>query len=347
MEKIQPIILAGGNGSRLWPLSNKQKPKQFLELHDNKSSFVKSINLVSDRNLFEEPIIISNKNFEEIIQLELQKTSAKPSIIFEPIAKSTCPAIAIATYDAIKNHGKDKVLLILPSDHLINNTKLLIEKIIASYKIVAEENVIVFGISPTSAETAYGYIEKLNDNDVKQFIEKPSQKLAKKLIKNKNYFWNSGIFMFKAGFNLKLLENQVPTIVKHVSSAYKKSVKNGNITCLSKEDFDKCDSISYDHAILEKTDKIKICILPKDIGWNDIGAYNFLYEVSDKDNNGNSIKGSVFAENSQDCYFHSDSGKIVAIGLKNIVAVQKDGVTLIMDKSESQNVKNIFSKVNT
>ncbi len=340
--RILPIILAGGSGNRLWPLSAK-KPKQFLNLVEDETLFTRACKLVADEEVFERPIVISNKNYINFIEGEQQQIGA---IISEPKSRNTAPAIAAAAHYAKKKFGSEIILLVLPSDQVIKNFQPVIDAVRQAKKLAVAGNIITFGVVPSSAETAYGYIQKSEQGaEVIRFTEKPDAEKAKEFLENKNYFWNSGIFLFQAKAYLAELKQFEPEIYDNTKTALQNSSQKNDVITLEEKSFAACKKISIDYAVLEKSGKIKMAELPKDAGWNDIGSFNFLYAQIDKDDNGNSIKGSVFAENSENCYLHSDSGKMVAVGLKNIVAVQVDGVTLIMDKNESQNLQSVVDRM--
>ena len=345
--KILPVILCGGSGTRLWPLSRQIRPKQFLPLLDDETIFTKTCKRVFNQELFYNPIVVSNENFRFNIREELKQMKQNAeAILLEPIARNTAGAIAVAASYAKENIGEDVVLLVMPSDHIIKDTKLFVENIKRAELLVQQGNMVTFGIEPKSPETAYGYIEKANEQgDVAKFIEKPDKKKAIKLIGQGNCYWNSGIFAFTAEKYLTELKKYEPATYENALLALANSTKLDEFTCLEEESFKKCKDTSIDYAVMEKTSEIKIITLPKKIGWNDLGSFNALHSESEKCEKGNSIVGDVISENNENCYLRSDKGLLVGIGLKNIIVIQVNDVTLVLDKENAQSVKDVVKLI--
>lgn len=345
--KILPVILCGGSGTRLWPLSRQVKPKQFLKLIDDETLFSKALKLVSDKENFHKPLIISNTEFRFNIREELEDLSMKAeTIILEPQAKNTAAAIAVAAKYAEVKFGNDVVLLVMASDHIIRGKNEFLEKVFHAKHLAQKGFLSTFGIEPTRAETAYGYIEKLDDEEnVRRFIEKPDIEKANELIATGKCYWNSGIFCFSVGSYLAELDKFEPEILKYANAAIKLANSVDGFVCLDEQSFAKCKNISIDYAVLERTSKIKLVTLPASVGWNDLGSFNSLHDESEKDKNGNSIIGDVIAEKTSNCYLRSDKGLLVTIGLKDIIAIQVNDVTLIANKNDVQSVKDVVAYI--
>ncbi|HCR85549.1 MAG TPA: mannose-1-phosphate guanylyltransferase/mannose-6-phosphate isomerase [Alphaproteobacteria bacterium] len=341
--KILPVILCGGSGTRLWPLSRQAKPKQFLKLVDNETLFSKAIKLISDPEHFLKPLIISNAEFRfDVLQeLEINATSVE-NIILEPASRNTAAAIAAAAKYTSQRISGDVIMLVMPSDHIIRSKNDFLESVFNAKSLAEKGFLTTFGVVPKSPETAYGYIQKKDDEgSIKRFIEKPDIKKAKTLLKNGNCYWNSGIFCFSADAYINELKKFEPEILTHVTSSITLSRQAEGFKYLDEDSFRKCKDISIDYAVLEKTSLIKLITLPATVGWNDVGSFNALHDETEQDEHGNSIIGDVIAEKSKNCYLRSDKGLLVAIGLKDIIAIQVNDVTLIANKKDVQSVKDI------
>ena len=354
INPIIPIILSGGSGTRLWPLSRESFPKQYIDVMQDSANSMLQITyqrLIGLKNLTE-PIIICNKEHRFIVAEQFREINVKrKSIILEPCARNTAPAIALGALKALELN-KDPVLLILSSDHQVKDPfkfKDCIKKGIIS---ALENKLVVFGINPTSPETGYGYIkatqpyEKNNQKklDIEEFVEKPNYETALKLIEDKRYLWNSGIFLFKANVIINELKKFEPNIIENCIAAIRKEKNDLDFQRIDKTEFEKCPSISIDYAVFEKT-KIG-SVIPMDAGWSDLGNWNSIWQNSPKNSNGNVTNGNVILKNSEKCYLRSEDRLLVGIGLKNIIAVQTGDATLIADQKESQKIKNVVEELN-
>jgi mannose-1-phosphate guanylyltransferase/mannose-6-phosphate isomerase len=347
--KITPIILSGGSGTRLWPLSRSSNPKQFLDFFDNNSLFSKTILRASDETIFNPLITICNNEHRFLVASELQKNNIKAqSIILEPIAKNTAAAIAIAALDVIKNNSKnDDLMLVLPSDHLIKEEQKFKDYILATKEVAIANYLVTFGITPDSPQTGYGYIKrgrKLNNFnnvfEVEKFIEKPDKKKAQNFLNQGGFLFNSGIFMFKASVYLNNLENLQNEVFTACKNAYQNSIKDLDFIRLNAEDFTLSPNISIDYAIMEKASKI--AVIPIDIGWSDVGDWNKIAEITPKDQNQNSLIGNVEILETKNCYINSQSSIIAAIGVKNLIIISLKDVVLVLNKNSAQAVKKLF-----
>ena len=346
---IIPIILAGGTGSRLWPLSRQSFPKQFLSLNSNneKTLLQNTQERISKIKNIRAPILICNEQHRFIVAEQMNNINIKPlSILLEPIGRNTAPAIAVAALKAIELED-DPHILIMSSDHQILNPEKFLKTIEEGIKYSEKDRLVTFGVIPNKPETGYGYIKSknpLNKNkiigeSVLSFLEKPNLETAKKFIKDKRYSWNSGIFLFKAKKILSQIEEYNPEINNFAKESLIKKISDLDFERLDRESFESCPNISIDFAVMEKTDKGTV--LPLDVEWSDIGSWESVWESSIKNDDGNVIKGNVISKDNKNCYLRSESKLIVGMGLKNLILVETSDAILIAEKSYSQKVKNI------
>jgi len=349
-NKVYPVILCGGTGSRLWPLSRESYPKQFINLNPNSKD---SMLQATYKRLFplelSSPIIICNQEHRFIVAEQMREINVNPnSIILEPKGKNTAPAIALAALTAIK-FDTDPILLVLASDHIIKENEKFIASLFSAINLAKEGRIVTFGIIPTYPETGFGYIESydelnihtLEGSDIKKFYEKPNQEIAAKFIGNKKYSWNSGMFVFKAKTILDELKNFEPELYSICKDSIDLQKKDLDFQRLDEEIFDPCPSISIDNAVMERT-KIG-SVVPLDANWSDIGTWKSLWEYSSKDQNRNLVHGKVFLKNVQDSLFRSEGRLIVGAGLKDLVVVDTLDATLIANKNSSQDIKSLVN----
>ena len=343
-----PVIMAGGSGSRLWPLSRSMFPKQFLVLNDknNLTMLQSTIERIDGMSTLE-PIIITNEQHRFIVAEQLREYDIKSRIILEPAGRNTAPAIALAAFEAVK-YGEDPILLILAADHVVSDKEAFQQSI--KHALVQAElgYLVTFGIVPTSPETGYGYIHRGREIDknaykVEQFVEKPSLEIAEKYIASGDYYWNSGCFMFKASSYLNELKQFSPEIYDICEKATKKMLKDIDFIRVDENEFLKCPDDSVDYAVMEKTDKG--IVVPMDAGWSDVGSWSALWDVSDKDQNQNSYRGDVIMKNTSNCYIYAPNKLVAAVGLDNIVIVDTKDAVLVADKSRVQEVKQVVEQL--
>lgn len=331
------IILAGGSGSRLWPLSRELYPKQLLNLNSDKSLLQSTYERL--KNCASEIVSITNTKHSSNVRMQLSELCNNPVVLSEPVAKNTAPAIVLATKYIMQKSNSDPVIIVVPSDHLIEDNEKFLSTVKKGEKLAEDGYIVTFGIEPNYPETGYGYIntsEKLQDGyKVKEFVEKPDCETAKKYLQAGTYFWNSGIFMFKASTLFEEAYKHAPEIAK-LSELFDFNKKD-EIPFI---DFDKMPSISIDYAIMEKSDRIALVKLESD--WNDLGSWQSIYDVSPKDANGNVFVGHVLDENSKNSFVYSSSKLVATIGLEDTVIVETEDAILACKKDKTQNVKHIY-----
>lgn len=292
---VLPVVLAGGFGTRLWPLSTDNKPKQFLRLYSENSLFQETIKRTKMIDNIFPPLIVASSKHKKILSKQLEEICIKNvTILLEPLGRNTAPAIALAALHAIEAYH-DPIMLVLPSDHYIANNKIFAETINRAAFHAAEGMLVTFGITPDKPETGYGYIKRgvaINNNAFKvdKFVEKPRLEIAKNYIKSGDYYWNSGMFMFKAYKFLEELNKFETDIVRNCKKTFKSLTRNNLFFEFAKKDFEQCNKISIDYALMERTDKASV--IPINVNWSDLGSWKAIWEISDKNKNGNVIKGS-------------------------------------------------------
>ncbi len=351
---LQPVILSGGSGTRLWPLSRESFPKQYIALNssDSLSFFQKTqIRLEGLKNI-ENPIIICNEEQRFLVAEQMREINISPkSIILEPFGKNTAPAITIAALKALEE-SNEKILLVLSSDHEIKDPLSFKKAIEEGIKDAKNEKLVTFGIKPDSPETGYGYIEieenisnqEVKSLPVKNFIEKPVLEKAKEYSSTDNFLWNSGIFLFKASTIINLLKKYEPELLCSCEDSLSKSSKDFDFQRLEKNSFGLCPNISIDNAIMEKTKDS--FVVPLNAGWSDVGNWGALWNIEEKDKNGNAIIGDVLINDVKNSYLNSSKNLLVGLGLRNLIVVQTEDATLISDKDKSQDIKKIVNKLN-
>lgn len=346
MSKIVPVIMAGGSGSRLWPLSRGQYPKQFLKLTSSKHTMLQeTLTRLKDLDC-DQPIVICNEEHRFLVAEQLREINIKAKIVLEPIGRNTAPAIALAAITE-KLNNNDGILLILAADHVIKD----IDSFTASVKeatILAEKNKLVtFGIVPTSPEVGYGYIKKgsklLSGYQVEKFIEKPDIETAKKYLSTNEYLWNSGMFMFKASRYLDELNKFAQDIYCSCEKSLEELKTDLDFIRINDDEFLNCRSESIDYAVMEKTEDSVVVSL--NAGWSDVGSWSALWDVNEKDNNGNVLKGDVYSHDSSHCFVQSEGRLIATLGLKDIIVIETKDAVLVAEKHRVQDIKIIVESL--
>lgn len=346
--KIVPVILSGGAGTRLWPLSREMMPKQFLPLV-SENTMIQETLLRLDSLKTERPIVICNEKHRFIAAEQISSISAnKPSILLEPVGKNTAPAISVCAFDAM-SIDKDAIIVVLPSDHVINDKMVFLKTLETAVKEVEKsDSLVTFGIVPDCPHTGYGYIKKGkksgNSFELEKFVEKPEYSVAKQYFDSKEYLWNSGMFVFRASTYLSELSIFNKEMYDLTKLSYEKAIKESDFTWIDRETFEQIKGDSIDYAVMEHTKKGKV--IPLDAGWNDVGSWSALWEISPKDIDGNAVKGTTNAilHITKNCYINSKK-RVATLGVSDLVIVEGDGSILVASKDKVQYVKKIVDLI--
>ena len=349
--KIIPVILAGGFGTRLWPISRQSLPKQFSNFFGEKTLFQNTILRFVDSEKFESPIVIGNQEHRFIIAQQLKEIGTNPlAIILEPTSKNTAGSIVAVSQYINKNFGNDKIVLICPADHHIIDSPKFCSMICNINTDFLQKYILTFGIVPSHPETGYGYILKSKniavDNNifkVEKFIEKPITSHAEHFIKDPNYYWNSGIYLFNINNFLKTSLLITPDIFSFCESAVLDSIKDLDFIRLDENYYNKCPNISVDFAIMEKTNNM--AIMPLNIEWSDVGSWNAIQKLSPKDSQNNFCSGKIFNFKTSNCYIRSDFSVLATLGVDNLIIIATKDAILIANINNSHEMKDFFTKL--
>jgi mannose-1-phosphate guanylyltransferase/mannose-6-phosphate isomerase len=346
MSSLIPVILSGGSGTRLWPLSRESHPKQFLPLLGERSLLQMTWLRLQGLPGADAPLVVANEEHRFLVAEQLRQVGAKPSaLILEPVGRNTAPAIAVAALKAIAA-GADPVLLVLPSDHVIADEAGFRQAVHAALPAAESGRLVTFGIVPTSAETGYGYIKAEPGEGVRavaRFVEKPDQATAEAYVASGEYFWNSGMFAFRASRYLEELARTQPKMVESARESLDKATVDADFLRLDKGAFSACPADSIDYAVMEKTDRA--AVLPIDVGWNDVGSWSALWSVVEQDGNGNAHRGDVIARDCRNTLAISDKRLVALIGLSDVVVIDTDDAMLVAHKDRVQEVKDIVASL--
>lgn len=352
MKKIVPVVMAGGSGTRLWPLSRKLFPKQFLPLTSELSMFQETLDRVAkaaELAQFElaETIVVCNDEHRFIVAEQLRKQSRTAAIVLEPVGRNTAPAVALAALAAQELTQDDPILLVLAADHVIRDVSAFGAAIAKAAALTDANKLVTFGIVPRSPETGYGYIKAANlshgSGEVKQFVEKPDLATAQSYLAQGDYFWNSGMFMFKASDYLAELQTFRADIDAAVAKAWAGKARDLDFIRLDAAAFAACPDDSIDYAIMEKT--LRAHVVTLDAGWSDVGSWSSLWEESDQDESGNVLRGDVICHDAHNNLLFSDYKLIAAVGVDDLIVVNTPDAVLVANKACVQEVKVIVKKL--
>ena len=348
-----PVILCGGTGTRLWPLSRASYPKQYWPLSgDGEATLLQQTQQrLEGLDGLAKPLLICNEDHRFIVAEQMRQIGVDPkAILLEPIGRNTAPAVTVAALQATAQ-GEDPLLLVLAADHLIRQADQFRTTIDAGRAAAEAGRLVTFGIVPTAPETGYGYIEaaqtfsssELKDVPIARFIEKPDRATAEQFLSTGRFTWNSGMFLFKASAMLAELERLVPEVVSCCRAALEQDTADLDFLRLEREAFAKCPNVAIDVAVMEQTTLGSV--LPLDAGWSDVGSWSALWETADRDYNGNVLQGRVIAKDSQNCYLRSEHRLVVGLGVENLVVVETDDAVLIADRAKAQTIKTIVKQL--
>ncbi len=346
MLKIQPVILCGGSGTRLWPASRTRYPKQFMLLGNGSTLFKETLRRTECLEETRPPIIVSNDACRFFVTAALGEEGREGTVILEPQSRNTAPAIALAACSALEND--DALLLVLPSDHKFEHPEIFCRAVEKARGAAESGLLVTFGISPSSPETGYGYIRKgeaLPDDGVfrvSKFLEKPEKDAAEAMLSEGGYYWNSGIFFFRASAFMKELETFAPDVWRAASSAW--SERRTDLSFIRPgQSFCQSPAISIDYAVMEHTDRA--AVVPVDCGWSDLGSWEAFYEITQKDQFGNACEGDVITENARNCYLRSSGRLIAALDVHDLAVVETRDAILVTDRRRSQDVRHVVEKL--
>ncbi|MDF2493508.1 mannose-1-phosphate guanylyltransferase/mannose-6-phosphate isomerase [Sphingomonas sp.] len=342
MSPIVPVILSGGSGTRLWPMSTSERPKQMLPLTADQTMLqLTAMRAVGDR--FEAPIVVANARHVEMIDAQLAAVGCRPqAVILEPLGRNTAPAIALA---ALCASDAAAPLLVMPSDHVIHDVDAFHAAIEAARPLVEEGWLVTFGITPDSPETGYGYIkvgEMVADrvHRVDRFVEKPPRDAAEAMLESGDHVWNGGIFLFRADAYLDALARFEPAMLDAVRRSVADGERSGSYTRPAALAFSEAPNQSIDYAVMEKSDQV--AVVPVTMGWNDVGSWDALHSISARDDSENAIRGEVIALDSTNCLVRSDGARIAMVGVKDLIVVASGNDILILPRGRSQEVKSLL-----
>lgn len=358
--KLSPIILAGGGGTRLWPLSREHYPKQFLSLFGDKTLLQNTLlrlDGLSTSVAVADPVIICNEVHRFLVAGQSTEIARNiSSFILEPIGRNTAPALTIAALQQTTDNA-DAIMIMMPADHSVKDVASFQQAIAAGVEIALDNKLVTFGIKPMSPETGYGYIHIADEiqtshghaiHRIGGFKEKPNKAVAEDYLKSGDYLWNSGIFMMKASVWLEKIKEFQPAIYAACLDAFNRGEVDGMFYRLDETSFSNCPDDSIDYAVMEKLAQIndeQLAVVPIDVGWSDVGAWASVWEINDKDSNNNVIEGDVITDDTHHCFIKSERGLVVAIGCRDMVIVDSDDAIMIADKSKTQDVKKIVDRL--
>ena len=346
---IIPVLLAGGSGTRLWPLSRELHPKQFLSLAGEQSLLEQTFQRLGQIQNASAPLVMAREEHRFLVAEQARRAGvAGASILLEPEGRNTAPAIAVAALEAAQRHGGESLLLVLPSDHVIADVDAFARAVHAAAAVAETGKLATFGIVPVQPETGYGYIKAGAEvapgvHALERFVEKPDRDTAARYLKEGGYYWNSGMFLFRADVYLAELKRYAPDIAAAMHTAHAAAKQDSDFLRLDPESFHACRSESIDYAVMEKTrDAV---VVPMQAGWSDLGSWSSIAGIDASDACGNVLQGDVLVEDTADSFIRSENRLVAALGLRGLVVIETKDAVLVADKSRVQDVKKIVQRL--
>lgn len=335
---ITPVILSGGSGSRLWPLSRKLRPKQFLPVVGEDTLFQATLNRLHGLAGLQAPLVVCNEDHRFMVAEQLRALGeSSQGILLEPAGRNTAPAITLAALYAQRSQATDTLLLVLPADHVITDITAFQQAVMAAISFAKQGNLVTFGIVPQRAETGYGYIQHDGNNRVLRFVEKPNATIAEEYVRSGEYWWNSGMFLFQADTYLDALAQYQPTLLGYCTQALVDVRDDGDFVRVAAAPFQACPSLSVDYAVMEKASNV--AVIPLDAGWSDVGAWSAVWEAGQQDAAGNVLRGDVLVQDAHHNLVYSEQRLVAVLGVDDLVVVDTKDATLVAHRDKVQDVK--------
>ena len=350
MQRIVPVLLSGGSGTRLWPVSRSLYPKQLLPMTSERTMFQETARRFDGAPEFAAPLVVCNDEHRFIIASQIQAVGIDPeTIVLEPVGRNTAPAAAVAAL-LLADKAPDTLMLLAPSDHVIDDVPGFLAAVRKGARAATEGHLVTFGITPNRPETGYGYIKRAREISaapgvfaVEAFVEKPDRAKAESFLASGDYFWNSGMFLFSPRAYLAELANHAPELLAKVRTALAQGRRDLDFLRLDREAFAAAQSISIDYAVMERT--AKAAVVPADIGWSDVGSWSMLWERGEKDSAGNVTSGDVLVEDGRGNFIRSEGRLVAALGVDDLVIVAMNDAVLITRRDRDQDVKRVVDRL--